>query len=407
MKEGDRAAGPTDWPRVLVVSDVVPETGFAGSLLLYRLLLEWPADRLVVLGPRFQGFGSRLPCRYETVKHPLNRVRFSRFARWANSLEAALGVPGISLGGMQRQLGGFEPEVVLSVMQSSGWCGAAARLARARGLPFVLIVHDMPGSFDAVFPWARGAQFRRNRSIYRQAAKRLCVSPEMRDALDVKFGCSGDVLLPSPSDNTMPRAIERARRLASDGVLTVGYAGTMAYGYGHGLAALLPAFSEAGVRLHVYSRGTLPGERSAAVTYRGFLPPEEAWRRIQEECDAVILPYGWHAHGHQDLYRTHFPSKLPEYLQLGMPVILAGPPDATGVKWGLRNPDAAVVLSRNDPAEWAAALRSLRESPEMREAFARNAVAAGRRDFDPAAIRGEFISLIREVGRAGSGRRGW
>ena len=132
------------------------------------------------------------------------------------------------------------------------------------------------------------------------------------------------------------------------------------------------------------------------VDSRGLIsPPERAWDAVKAECDAVILPYAWEsAVDDTELYRTHFASKLPEYLALGMPVITMGPAYATGMRWANRNPSATLSLTENQPSQWTSALAQLRESSERRIALARAALEAGARDFDPAAIRRQFLDAV-------------
>ena len=61
------------------------------------------------------------------------------------------------------------------------------------------------------------------------------------------------------------------------------------------------------------------------------------------ECDALLLPYpggGWL----ENVFRTHFPTKVSEYMWQGMPVIFTGPAYATGLRWGIEHPAACVAL---------------------------------------------------------------
>lgn len=386
-----------DHPRLLVLSQEVPQTVGAGCIILHRLLKEWPVDRLWVLGPPETGGEHRLSCQFRLLEPPGERWCRSRFARWYRSFEALGLHPRVSDADIGRRLEGFRPDAVLSVMQSRAYYEAAWRFARRRGLPHVLILHDVPEDFEPVEGWARGAQFRANRRIYRDAARRLCVSPEMRDFLAARYEAGGDVLYPNPTEGIVPRVADAGRRLVREGVLTVGYAGSLSYAYDCQLRDMLPAIGAAGARLRIYGRQPLACQAGSPVDYGGFLDLDELWPRVQAECDAVILAYGWPKYGHQRLYQTHFPSKLPEYLQLGMPVIIVGPPGATGVKWGLRNPGAALTMTRDDPDEWEATLRRLKDRPDQREALGREAVVAARRDFNPVAIREDFVRHVREA----------
>jgi hypothetical protein len=182
----------------------------------------------------------------------------------------------------------------------------------------------------------------------------------------------------------------------------------------------------------------------------------EMWRTMQERADVMILPYSNPSRGNELLYRTHFPSKLTEYLALGMPVIVSGPEEATGVRYanaeklttgaegrageraegspkgdtsGAREatsnklkhqsfqnvsvwqepvsaqssgsefldfaPNGAIPCTTRE--ELVAVLRRLKEDGELRLELAKRAVGAGRRDFDPAMIRARFCEVFKEV----------
>jgi glycosyltransferase involved in cell wall biosynthesis len=116
---------------------------------------------------------------------------------------------------------------------------------------------------------------------------------------------------------------------------------------------------------------------------------------VQKEADAVILPYSRDP-VHERLYRTHFPSKLPEYLALGMPVLMSGPDYAAGVAWAASHPQAALRLPDDDPEKLRAALEELESDPELRASLARGALAEGERKFAPAKIREQFWQILRE-----------
>jgi hypothetical protein len=96
----------------------------------------------------------------------------------------------------------------------------------------------------------------------------------------------------------------------------------------------------------------------------------------------------------QRLYRTHFPSKLAEYLALGLPLLLFGPAHATGIRWGLMHPGAALTITRDDSATWAAAMVRLRDDPGLRCALAEEGLRAGDKDFAPQGICRQFLAHL-------------
>ena len=390
-----------EYPKVLLLSDEGPQMSTAGGILLYRLLRGYPSGRLSVIERNPDPKQTQLPCRYARLTVPWRRFEGSRLNRWKRSLRAFHLTPEVEARRIDALLDGFEAEVCLSVMQHAAYYDCAYRFARHHDLPLVIIVHDVNEQFEPVFDWARAAARRRDGQVYRYATRRLCVSPEMEQLCAELYGVRGEVLYPNRSEELEPRDIGETRTLKEPGRLTVGFVGNLNYGYGDELVRLLPAFRKAAARVVIFSG--LPGGGAAAllaatdcIDYRGFVPAMDAWRSVQRECDAVILPYPNPAGPLERLYRHHFPSKLPEYLALGLPVIVTGPSYATGVKWALRNADAAQSWTETDPNEFAQVLTVLREDASRRTELAEHGFAAGERDFEPRRIRAEFLRHICE-----------
>jgi glycosyltransferase involved in cell wall biosynthesis len=384
--------------RILVLSAAVPQTWYAGSLLLYRLLQHHPPRLLKAVGPRPQDASETLACEYaELPPASSSRLDVTRLAELKRSLEAVSLLGRIPDSRVERAVGGFAPDVVVSVMERFDYVDAAHRYCQRHQLPLAVIVHDRLESFDRVYPAFAGAQRRRIAGIYRDAAVRFCVSPEMEQCLAREYGAPGTVLYPNRSEDLTARALDESLQLKAGSVLTIGYAGAMNYGYGEAIAAAMPELAAAGIGLRVYSREApraMPG-----VTYGGaFRHTVDLWSHLKSECDVVWLPYSSDP-AQQTLYETHFPSKLVEYLALGMPVVISGPAYATGVRWGLRNPDAALTVDNGTPEQIRDAFQRLRGDAAMRLRLAEAAQRAGNADFDPQRIRDGFMAALRSHAR--------
>jgi len=383
-------------PRVLLLSAAVPETRLAGSLLLYRLFQDYPADRLLAVGPATQPGSDLLTCQYRSLRPASSaRLNLTRFAAAKRSLEAIGLVGRIPLRRAETLVEGFNADVVVSVMERRDYVDVAHRFCAAHGLPLILIVHDRVESFDLVYRGFRRAQLTGNARTYRFASARLCISPQMAASLQKIYGAPGTVLYPNRSEAMVARAVSESRDLKSPGVLTLAYAGSLAYGYGERIREVMPRLSEAGVRLRVYSRDQLPAQVPGTVHAGTFVTTEELWTRVRGESDAVWLPYSTDAH-HRPLYQTHFPSKLTEYMALGMPVLITGPPFATGVHWGLGHPGAAMTVAGSSIDAIRDAVLRLRDEADLRVTLARGS-NGGDQEFDPVAIREQFFGVLRDV----------
>jgi len=504
------ALSATAWPRVLILSGEIPQTRNAGAIVLWRLFSGYAAckklehgkaepepdaetglsqrlkneqSKLFVIGPRSHAGAELLDCPYRELQMPLARFDNTRFSVLKRSLAACRLTPLPSHREIMRLLGEFQPRVLVCVMIDTPWMLTAERVARKLGIPLILIVHDINEEFEKVFPWARKALFERNRDVYRAASRRLCVSPELAEFLEQRYGVPGEVMYPNRSEELQPRAAElsltlraaadqgtkglrdeRGRRHEDGGqrsdaegknadsslvtslpgghlakprfsspasvTLTLGYAGSLAYGYGEALVDLIPVLREVGARILI-STPWPPEKLKAlleAIDVVEWMPHRadinDMWRTMQEHADVMILPYSNPAGPNELLYRTHFPSKLTEYLALGMPVVVSGPGFATGLRYAqvekLKNgkaeklehqsfqnfsmseflnfaPNGAVPCASRE--ELVAVLRLLKEDGELRRELARRAVEAGKRDFDPVQIRQSFCSVLAEVAR--------
>lgn len=396
----------TSLPRVLVYSNEFPQSGSAGGILLERLFKDYPAERVRIVGPAPQPVSAPLRFQHHQVRMPWSRFEGSRFNRLHRSLR------GFGLAPLQRPdvidglLGGFQPEVALTIMQHGTWYDSAMRYAKKQGLPLVTIIHDDNEGFDRVYPFARGAQRRRDGVFYRSASRRFCVSPEMEQEFRTRYGVAGEVLYPNRSEDLTARDAGLNLSLRVPGQLTLGFVGNPNYGYGEQLVKMVPALREAKAKLVAYGhepRGAAAPlvEARDVVELRGFVrTPEEAWRGIKDSCDVLIFPYLDPPGAMERMYSIHFPSKLPEYLAVGMPIVMVGPNGASGIRWATRNPNAVHLLPAAEPEEWTAALLQLKSDAQLRSSLGAGALEAGARDFDPLYIREKFLSALSAEARS-------
>src|SRR5262249_9783258 len=128
-------------PRLLYLGDVPVESSYHGSALLYRLLENFPLERLLVAEASAPSKTERrLPhvryTRLNLVNNGLLRSRFHRL--YANWLTVRAGARATRVAG---ELGEFRPEAILTVAHGFGWLTAAA-IARRQNIPLHLVVHD-------------------------------------------------------------------------------------------------------------------------------------------------------------------------------------------------------------------------------------------------------------------------
>lgn len=367
-------------PRLLFITSEAPHSLAAGSIVFHRLLSEYPQDRLCVVTNNPPPAGAEiLGCRYATARLPVDRLNHSRFWLWRPLLRTLGGSRLLSLRGIKHAVGDFQPDLVVTLLQDSWYYDLASRYARRLGLPFWVVIHDLPAGFEAVPASFRRLQQRRDVEILRQAEVRLCISVGMACHLSQATGLSYDVMLPPRAAATPSQSPSLCRELKNPGRLTLGYAGGLHYGYGEQLLQMLPALRSTGSRLEIF--GHPPAGRvsdlAKATDVLTFHPyasqPEKTWRKLLERCDVVLQPYLLPPDQHRQQYQTHFPSKLGDCLTLGLPLLITGPSDASGVVWCLAHPGSALVVSDSGTETLVLALRRLQEEPELRVRLAETA----------------------------------
>jgi glycosyltransferase involved in cell wall biosynthesis len=302
-------------------------------------------------------------------------------------------VPPVHSHRIDQLLEGFAPDLIFCVMQHAVYYDAAHNYGRLHKLPLVVAIHDVNEEFERVFSWALRATRRRDGAFYRYASKRLCISPEMEQLCLKRYGAPGSVLYPNRSEDLLARPQAFCVELRRPPALTLGFAGNLNFGYGEGILQMLPALRAVGARLIVYGRPPAGAaepllDATDCCEFRGFVPSAKAWEGLKSGCDAAWLPYPDIGGQMERLYRHHFPSKLPEYLALGMPVIVTGPSYATGMRWARRN--LGSELCAGHIAELTVIFQRLAADTALRQKLTERCLQAGRCDFDPKKIAEEF-----------------
>ena len=216
-------------PRIAVISDVAVERTGAGSLLLYRLLKDYPSDQLKIFyNPDQASSGDvRLPA---AQYYPL-RYRFSKAIR--NRFNPFWPIAGAyqmqqRAADVLRCLGTFKPEAVVSVAHGFLWFTADA-VARKLGVPLHLFLHEdwpqlvtqnQPGRVKDL---VRAVARMRIKRIFRGPGARFSVSPGMAEELLERYGLKTEVVYPNRGDDS-PTAVVRVAAQASRAP-TVAHAG--------------------------------------------------------------------------------------------------------------------------------------------------------------------------------------
>ena len=127
------------------------------------------------------------------------------------------------------------------------------------------------------------------------------------------------------------------------------------------------------------------------VTHKAMVPYEEL-PRVFAEADFLYLPYDFSDESIRFI-KYSMPTKAPEYMISGTPVIMFGPGETALMKDGQRNSWAKVVTENNVEA-LAEAINTLITNDTLRKELAENAIRIAETNYNSVKIRNEFKEVI-------------
>ena len=385
-------------PHLLYAGDVAVQNFVHGSSLLYRLLKEWPAEKLLVVETSWipSEESRRIPgVRYVHHRPWWTRMFFSpRLAAFA-PLMAALAAR--SWGGLAKVCGDFPASALLTVAHGFNWLGAS-ELARRKNIPLHLIVHD---------DWARpgGMEGRAMKKLdvifaehYRRAASRLCVSPGMEEACRGRYDVPGTVLYPARDPSIEPASVPQPQVSQPVKQLRVAFAGTIHPGYEKPLGSLVRALEPIDGKLLMFgpfdhadlSRHGVAGSR---VECRGLLDARALQQALQRDADVLYVPMSFEKNDRANT-EASFPSKLADYSACGLPILVHTPAWSSAARWAREFASGALVVDSPDEASLLPALSTLQNDQHTRVRLATEALATGAKFFSAASARQTFVRCI-------------
>jgi glycosyltransferase involved in cell wall biosynthesis len=132
-------------------------------------------------------------------------------------------------------------------------------------------------------------------------------------------------------------------------------------------------------------------ERHPRVVYHGVLPWEQVNRLLAQADVGMVLFQPVPAF---EYYPGENIIKLWEYLGLGLPVIISNFPK---LKRLIETLDAGIAVDPANPAAIAAAIRQLRDDPELRRRLSQNGRAAVRNERNWEQEAGKLIGIYRRM----------
>lgn len=390
-------------PRMIYISDVPVESTVAGAALIYRLLQNYPNEKLKIVESDI----SQSTCQQNRLPDVSYQKLYVGNKRWLNSRFNSLYTAYLLLTAKQRAsqltqlVKKFKPEAILTVAHGFSWLTAAA-LAEQFNLPLHLIVHDnwiqtinLPQQLQK---WA-DEQFA---DVYRRGKSRFCISPYMVEEYEKRYGVNGTVLYPSCAADIpeFDKPIKHQKEI--DVPLVFGYAGSINHlGYAKALVSLASVLQTFDGKLIIYSTVTeefvkKTGLNKSNIVFHSFIPSQQLVYKLRDEVDILFLPMVF-----EDIepeptsnVKVCFPSKLTDYTATGLPLLIWGPPYCSAVRWAKANPGVAEVIEQKDIQSLEKAITNLYTNQEYRFCLAAKALSIGKDYFSYERVIGKFYQTI-------------
>lgn len=386
-------------PRLACVADVNVQNFCHGSLQLFRLLSDYPVEKLLIIETTWN-------C--SAPERRLPGVTYRHFRPWWTRIFHQRRAPSLApflakLAARRwktfaRQIHSFAPEALLTVAHGFSWL-AVSEMAQHLKLPLHLVVHD---------DWLRHPSYSREVSDrltsifgdhYRRAASRLCVSDTMEEAYRDTYGVPGTVFYPTRAADLVVAQEPPARLSREIKNPTVAFAGTLHPGQIAPLRAMADTLQDLKGRLLIFGPTTQAelheaGLAAPHIERRGHQPtPNALLAALREEADLLYtpLPFDETWRGNASL---GFPSKLTDYSAAGLPILIHGPSWSAAAKWAHRKPHAVLLVESLSPESLKAALASIQNDVALRLQLAQGALNAGRKYFSAAAALSTFRQAL-------------
>ena len=370
---------------ILYVSNVAPGNRGGGSIIIDRHLrhLAGLGHEVSVLVPE----GSPAP------SAPVPWRQFSLPARHAFWPPFRPGLPFVCrvrsrlISAYLKRQGLARADQVLTVCAGAlSWL--SADLARAWRSPLTAIVHDWWDEF--------GSDSDRRCGVYccREARRVLTVSPEMSGALAPIASGRTEVLPPVSAPRTLP-FVDWRDEFARHPVIA--HVGAFHLHHVPYLAALAQALTELGGELLVICPPSSPAlaqlrSLTAGVLHQDYFPTHhEALDYVSRHACAFTVTYP-QARSSTGNLLTGFPSRLIEFSQLGLPALLAAPPDNPLRAWASRQQWRS-AFSPTDPAALRSTLKML-VSQQGWEQLASDTRRVADTEFNPETIHRHLADLL-------------
>jgi len=269
-----------------------------------------------------------------------------------------------------------KPSVIVGIYPSFHFLKIAREAARMTRVPWVAYLHDTLAESLSNTRWAAKAA-ELQEQVFAEAAAILVMSRGIADLYEKKYGLSCQ-----PLEHTYPEPMPMS--LPQMPALRQGFWGGDVYNIN---ARSVSRVSEALRRMHcpfvIATKTTAKalekrGVRGEHIKTR-FYPERRAYLSALRQQGLLVLALDWPDESpmHEDELATIFPTKTPEYLATGRPILVHCPESYFLARF-FREHHCGLVVTERSVNALEKAVRQLLEDPSKASALGRSALAAAR-----------------------------
>lgn len=288
----------------------------------------------------------------------------------------------------------FEPEVIVGVYPDYYFLKIAYEAAKHLQVPFVAYLHD------TIIESSQGSRFEKlckelQEDTFRDASALLVMSEGMRDLYSHKYGIQS-IPLQHTYLEEIPDRVEKA-----DNNRQAFWGGDVYAINQNSVNRITDALLQNSCRFFIASgHDKSYFERIGLNTDNidlGFFSKREEYLRYLKNNSILVLALDWPDESkiHFDELATIFPTKTPEYLASGIPIIVHCPEEYFMARFFKEN-DCGYVVSSRDINEIQKIIRKILDDPEHTVGKRLNALKTAH-IFDSNLLANKFASIIRQV----------
>jgi hypothetical protein len=347
---------------VVIATVSYPPDMTAVSVVMHNLLSKFnPESYTVVTARRTNDMLAKNRAR-ETVHYISSSVRFSsRIDKVWQRRQVPLMVVRLT-----RIVKRLRPRVIVAVYPDYYFLNAVQAAAKTTRTPWMAYLHDTVAEAMSHTPLAKEAE-KVQKQTFAEASNILVMSRGMADLYKKKYG-----LATTPLEHTYPETVTDT--LPKDPPLRQAFwSGTIYAINAHAVSRIAQALKNVDCTLLLTMKNSITTLEKLGVSgphlKEAFCPTREEYLSVLQQQGILVLALDYPDESpiHEDELSTIFPTKTPEYLASGRPILVHCPDHYFMARFIKENGCGVVVSERSVAALEEACRYLLENSPEVQE----------------------------------------